>query len=220
MSTRIKARRFEGGSTRPFEDTVAAEEQATVYLDGEPHVLYASPGGLEELALGYAYTEQGFTEAWVSGAHVSTTGREGWRHVAVPPCRRRSFSAAELVEAMGVLLSGSRLHRETGGIHMAGALGAGGLTAREDVSRHRAVDRVTGALLLRGLSPCGYALLVSSRITYTLALKAARAGYPVLAGRGAVTSAAVEVAVGAGMGLLGFVRGGRANIYSPAWIEL
>jgi len=215
----VRARRIEGGSTRVFEDTLAAEEPVTVYIDGEPHELYASPGGAEELAVGYAYTEHGLREAWLSGLHVSSSAREGWRRVAAPPCGRRAFAVAELLEAMAAVLSSSRLQRETGGVHIAGVLGGEGLTIREDVSRHRAVDRVTGALLLRGLSPCGYALLVSSRVTYSLAVKAIRAGYPVLASRGAVTSAAARAAVEAGMGLLGFVRGGRANVYSPAWVE-
>ncbi len=68
------------------------------------------------------------------------------------------------------------------------------LTVAEDVGRHNALDKVVGRLFLeRRLDRIGF-LVMSSRISYELVQKAARARIPVIVGNSRPTSLAVALA--------------------------
>jgi FdhD protein len=119
-----------------------------------------------------------------------------------------------------------RLRREqaafeaTGGLHATGLFSAAGelLCLREDVGRHNALDKVVGWAFGEGLLPLGeHVLCVSGRLSFELVQKAAVAGCPLLVAVGAPSSLAIELAADRGITLCGFVRGGRANVYTEPW---
>jgi FdhD protein len=108
------------------------------------------------------------------------------------------------------------LFERTGGSHGAGLATADGrvLVVREDVGRHNAVDKVTGARVLAGDSPAEACLVVSGRAGFELVQKAVAAGVGSLVAVGAPTSLSVSLAQEAGLALFGFTRSDRVVRYA------
>jgi FdhD protein len=106
---------------------------------------------------------------------------------------------------------------ETGGLHAVGLFTPEGapLLVREDVGRHNAVDKVIGARLRAGFpSLAGAVMLLSGRAGFELVQKAAVARVPIVCSVSAPSALAVDLAEEVGMTLVGFVRGGSANVYT------
>ncbi|MEC7119969.1 MAG: formate dehydrogenase accessory sulfurtransferase FdhD [Pseudomonadota bacterium] len=109
------------------------------------------------------------------------------------------------------------LNQQTGALHAAALLYIDAaqqkqLRVFEDVGRHNALDKLLGWRVLQAKAPLGVVLL-TSRLSYELVQKTARAGLPVLAAISAPTGLAIRLAQQANMTLLGFVRDGRMTRY-------
>ncbi|MFT3697333.1 MAG: formate dehydrogenase accessory sulfurtransferase FdhD [Kofleriaceae bacterium] len=117
------------------------------------------------------------------------------------------------------LRAAQQLFEDTGGLHAAGLFTlAGDLVAvREDVGRHNAVDKVIGWALGERVDPTRHELFLSGRAGYELIQKAIMFGLPIVASVSAPSSLAIELAERFNVGLVGFVRGNRANIYAHGW---
>lgn len=117
---------------------------------------------------------------------------------------------------MAQMRQGQTIFEQTGGSHAAAIFDACGqvLAVAEDLGRHNAMDKAIGMVLLqRGdLSGCG--VVLSSRLSLEMVLKAVRTGLEVMLAVSAPTSLAIEVADKFGVTLCGFVRKSRATVYT------
>lgn len=81
------------------------------------------------------------------------------------------------------------------------------LSVAEDVGRHNALDKAIGKLFLKGKLEKALLLILSSRISYELVQKAARARIPMILAVSRPTSLAVELAYKLNMTLACFAEG-------------
>jgi FdhD protein len=128
-----------------------------------------------------------------------------------------AIDRAVLATLPDVLRGAQSVFATTGGLHAAGLFKSDGqlVAAREDVGRHNAVDKLVGWALEAGVTP--EVLVLSGRLGYELVQKAVMFGVPIVAAVSAPSSLAIELAERFNVGLVGFVRGARANIYAHGW---
>jgi len=127
--------------------------------------------------------------------------------------RMGSAGFAQLMEQMK---QGQEIFQQTGGSHAAAIFSATGsiYSVAEDLGRHNALDKVIGRHLLEGKSFSGCGVLLSSRLSLEMAVKAVRSGLEIVAAVSAPTSLAIAVAEEFGVTLCGFVRGQRATVFT------
>lgn len=117
------------------------------------------------------------------------------------------LTAAQVSAAVASLEPAQHLNHVTRAVHAAGFWRGNGLgLLREDVGRHNALDKLTGALLRSGQNPDDGVLVMTSRISVELVQKAAGAGIAMLIAVSAPTALAVRVADAAGITLIGIAR--------------
>ena len=126
------------------------------------------------------------------------------------------LDATRIHAGLAALARRQPLNAQCGGARAAGFILDDHAVVREDVGRHNAVDKVIGALhrATPRLDAGSGFLAVTSRASYEIVAKAARAGIAVVAALSAPTDLAIHQAEAAHLTLIAFARDGRMNVYS------
>ncbi|MCX8161569.1 MAG: formate dehydrogenase accessory sulfurtransferase FdhD [Candidatus Bathyarchaeota archaeon] len=134
---------------------------------------------------------------------------------------KMKISSENVFKAVEILNSRSPIFRASGGTHAAVLIDKDEIIAfAEDIGRHNAVDKVIGEAAMKDIDFGRLILASTGRLSSEIVIKAIRMGIPVLVSLSAPTSMGVRLAKAFGLTLIGFVRGGRFNIYSsPDRIE-
>jgi FdhD protein len=128
---------------------------------------------------------------------------------------RTSISRSGIAECIRALCNQQSLRRATRASHACALYDAELhlLALGEDVGRHNAVDKAVGQLFLSNELSRAVVMLVSSRISYELVVKAARAHIPIILALSHPTASAVELGAKLNMTLATIREHAKVSVY-------
>ena len=122
-----------------------------------------------------------------------------------------------IMKSPELLMSEQSEFSKTGGIHASSLIDDSGkvIVTREDVGRHNALDKLIGYAHRRKLiDNLSQFIACSGRLNFELIQKGLMSNIGIMAGVGAPTSLAIDLAKRFEMTLLGFVKNNSFNIYT------
>jgi FdhD protein len=132
-----------------------------------------------------------------------------------PVTRAITMAASTALTALESLSDHQPLRSRTHASHAAALCDVHGqiLSVAEDIGRHNALDKAIGKAFLEGTLSKTALLLMSSRLSYELVQKAARARIPIILSVSRPTGLAVELASQLNIGLACLAEGGGVYVF-------
>jgi FdhD protein len=127
-----------------------------------------------------------------------------------------TIHAASLRRALAEMPQRQVVNAQTGAVHAAAWADVDGrvVALREDVGRHNALDKLIGAMQRADVDPRAGFLVVTSRASYEMVMKAATVGIGFLAAISAPTALAIALARETNVTLVGFARADGYGVYA------
>lgn len=227
---------------------VPEERMVPVYLNGRELItLTASPSDLEELALGFLFSEALIeTPDLVKKISVDDNGSV-WletrkkishcgarRKILTSGCgkgvifevssgfrkitRRVKIPFENLAELVRKGIKEAEAVKQSRGLHAAFLTDRRKiLSLKVDIGRHNAVDKVIGEAFKGSFLKKALVLVTTGRASSEIVLKTLRAKIPILVSFSSPTDTAVELAENYGLTLVGYARLNRALIFTHSW---
>ncbi len=244
----FEAQEIRNGEVRTQEVAVPEERIVPVYLNGRELVtLTASPGDLEDLALGFLVSE-GLIDSqkmvkrvsvdyngcvWVeSRKKISHCGAR--RKILTSGCgkgvvfefgkdfkeisRRTKISFEKLGQLVQEGIKQSEKTKTSRGLHAAFLCSRQEiLSLKVDIGRHNAVDKVIGEAFKKDFLRKAAVLVTTGRASSEIVFKTLRARVPILVSLSSPTDTAVQLAEKYELTLLGYARLSKALIFTHGW---
>ena len=136
---------------------------------------------------------------------------EAIRLPGVAQARIRGSALRSLLE---VMRQHDSIHRHARSVHSCALFqDARLLVSVEDVSRHNALDTISGWMALHGIEGGDKVLFTTGRLTGEMVIKAAQSGVPILVSRNGVSAMGYDLAKKFGMALFGRAVNRRFHCY-------
>jgi FdhD protein len=139
-------------------------------------------------------------------AHIDT--------IELPEVAQARIRGSTLRSLLDVMRQHDSIHRLARSVHSCALFqDARLLVSVEDVSRHNALDTISGWMALHGIEGGDKVLFTTGRLTGEMVIKAAQSGVPILVSRNGVSAMGYELAKKFGMALFGRAVNRRFQCY-------